>query len=256
MTDLDPRPPAVEPAAVPPASGASDAADLLELVIDSPDVESSLAEVVRRAAELSPAIAGVGVTVRRHGHLFSVATSNALAAAVDEVQYGLDTGPCLDSLRYGEVVPVPDMAAETRWDTYPAHAVARGVRSSLSLPMTISGVPAAALNTYGAEPNLLVGELAEQLGAFARQAQLALVVAMRQAEQRSTVEQLHTAMQTRSLIDQALGILMARNRSTADDAFAALRAASQSSNRKIVDIAAELIEATSGQPPKPGRFER
>lgn len=229
---------------------------LLELVIDTPDVESYLGEVVRMAEELSEGIAGVGVTVRRDGHLLSVATSNGLAAGVDEVQYGLGTGPCLDSLRTGAVVSVPDMSAETRWETYPAHAVARGVRSSLSLPMTIGGLPAAALNTYGAEPGLFDGELADHLGAFARQARLALVLAMRQAEQRSTVEQLHTAMQTRSLIDQALGILMARNRSTSDEAFAALRAASQSSNRKIVDIAAELIEATSGRPPQPGRFER
>ncbi|WP_298459005.1 GAF and ANTAR domain-containing protein [uncultured Cellulomonas sp.] len=244
-----------------PAAGADPAVlrpgamELLQLVMSTPGVEAYLDEVAAMAQGVSPAIAGVGVTLRRHGQVLSVATSNALAGSVDEVQYGMDTGPCLETLRTGHVVHVPEVTEESRWGGYPDHALSRGVRSSLSLPLRVGGTTVGALNVYAVQPRSFTAELAEQLSTFAAQAQVALALALRSTEQSDAVEQLHAAMQSRSVIDQALGILMARQQCTADEAFAVLRAGSQSRNRKIADIAAEIITATTGHAPRPGRFE-
>lgn len=229
--------------------------ELLQMVMSTPDVESYLAQVALMVDDVSPVIAGVGVTVRRHGQVLSVATSNALAASVDEVQYGMDTGPCLQSLRTGELVSVPDVARETRWDRYPDHALSRGVLSSLSVPLDVAGKTVGVVNAYASQPESFTADLSDRVRTFAAQAQVALALALRSAEQSDAVHQLHTAMQSRSLIDQALGILMARQRCTADEAFAVLRAGSQSRNRKLADIAADIITSTTGHAPRPGRFE-
>lgn len=228
---------------------------LLQLVMSTSDMESYLGEVAVMAGDVSPVIAGVGVTLRRDGHVLSVATSNAVAASVDEVQYGMDTGPCLEALRTQKLVSVPDVARETRWGGYPDHALSRGVRSSLSVPLNVAGKTVGALNAYGSEPDVFTGDLSEQMLTFAAQAEVALAVALRNAEQSEAVAQLHTAMQSRSVIDQALGILMARQQCTAEEAFAVLRAGSQSRNRKLADIAADIITSTTGHAPRPGRFE-
>ena len=71
------------------------------------------------------------------------------------------------------------------------------------------------------------------------------------------MNQLEAALSSRSVIDQAMGVLMAQQRCTAEEAFDLLRAHSQSNQRKIRDIAADLITRVSGQPPAPGtRFTR
>jgi GAF domain-containing protein len=67
------------------------------------------------------------------------ASTGELAAAVDELQYGSDEGPCLDALRGGVVIHVDDLATDDRWDNYRSPAVAHGVASSLSLPLTVEG---------------------------------------------------------------------------------------------------------------------
>jgi GAF domain-containing protein len=229
---------------------------LLELVLDTPSVEAYLDEVATMAAALEPAIAGVGVTVRRGGDVLTVAASNDVALGVDEVQYGLGAGPCLETLDTGVAVIVHDLADDDdRWNGYPRHAVAGGVRSSVSLPLTVSGETIGVLNCYGSEAGMFVDGLTARLVDFATHAELALAVALRSAQQTDLVEQLPTAMQSRSVIDQAMGILMARQRCTAQEAFAILRTASQSRNRKIVDIAGDLVARTTGAEPQAGRFD-
>jgi GAF domain-containing protein len=231
------------------------ATTFLELVLDTPSVEAYLDELATMAGGLAPAMAGVGVTVRRGPGPLTVASSNELASAVDEAQYGLGTGPCLDSLRTGERITVTDMGEVQEWGAYPGHALDHGVRSSLSVPLTVDGKTIGVLNCYGREPGMFVDDLRGRLVQFATHAELALAVALRSAQQSALVDQLHTAMQSRTVIDQALGILMARQRCTADEAFALLRSASQSRNRKLADIAADIITTTTGSRPQPGRFD-
>ena len=243
------------PAPGTPRPGGARSRELLELLLTSPGIEEYLDELVRMAAGLSDGILGCGVTVRRGGDVLTVASSNDLAVAVDEVQYGTGTGPCLDCLAHGQVLAVVDMVDESRWGSFPSHAIGHGVRSSLSVPLDVDGRTIGALNAYGSTPDLFVGGVRDGLVEFGGQTQTSLAVALRSAEQADLVAQLHAAMQSRSVIDQALGILMARQRCTAGEAFAVLRSASQSRNRKLADIAADLITATTGHPPEKGRFE-
>jgi len=225
---------------------------LLSVLVESPTVEAFLDQVVRLAEAATPADA-CGITVGRGGQAVTVASSNDFAAQVDEIQYGADEGPCLDTLRGAGVVPVDDLAGERRWDNYRPHALAHGVGSSLSLPLRVDGQIVAALNLYSRTPQAFDSRIRQHAEALAAQCAAALTLALRQADQAQLQEQLGQAMASRAVIDQAIGILMAQQRCTAATAFDLLRRASQNRNRKLHDVAADIITNVTGQPPQPPR---
>lgn len=105
----------------------------------------SVADLSGRAV---PAAATCGITLSEGGHVITVASADALARLLDEQQYELDTGPCLQALRTGQVVVADDLSVETRWNGYPALAVAHGVRSVLSTPLLVGERSIGALNLY------------------------------------------------------------------------------------------------------------
>jgi AmiR/NasT family two-component response regulator len=101
--------------------------------------------------------------------------------------------------------------------------------------------------------------LAPDVGLQARAAQLAdraagaLAVGLRIAEEHSENANLRVALTSRSVIDQAIGILIAQQRCSVEDAFALLRQASQGRNIKLREVAAQIVaSAQRQQPGKPG----
>lgn len=223
----------------------------LALLAESSDLDAFLSEVASLAAHVVTPAPACGITVCRDGQAFTAATSDGLAVQVDEIQYGADQGPCLDALRSGVVVQVDDLARDTRWEQYRGHAIAHGVASSLSLPLVVKGEVVAALNLYSGKPAAFDGPQRRHVDAFAAQCAAALALALRQAQQERVQQQLGEAMASRSTIDQATGILMAQQRCTASKAFDLLRAASQHRNRKLRDVAADIIVNVTGQAPEP-----
>jgi len=224
---------------------------LLGLLVESPNIDAILEKAVDLAGQVVTPAAACGVTVRRDGRPFSAATSNQLAAQVDQLQYETDEGPCLDALRSGAVVQVNELSQDDRWDRYRAPAVAHGVVSSLSLPLVVDGESLGALNLYSTAPAAFTGPQRGHAEAFAAQCAAALTVSLRQMRQAQVHSQLAEAMVSSSVIDQAIGILMGQQRCNAATAFDLLRQASQNRNRKLRDIAAEIITTVSGEPPQP-----
>jgi GAF domain-containing protein len=234
-----------------PKSSVSSAADqLLSLMAEMKSLDIFLDQVVKLTARIVTPAAACGLTINRQGRPFTVANSSLLAAQVDEIQYGADEGPCLQTLRTGETIQVDDLAAELRWGQYRPHAMAHGVVSSLSMPLTVDGQVVAALNLYSTKPAAFAQPHRMRAEVFAAQCSAALTLVLRQADQAEIQHQLSEAMASRSVIDQAIGILMAQQRCTAAEAFDVLRQASQHRNRKLRDIAAQIITNVSGGPPQ------
>jgi GAF domain-containing protein len=240
------------PSSSEPADQLSGPAQLVALLVESPNLDAFLTEATRLGAQLIRPNAACGITVRRDGQqAFTAAASNRLAAEIDELQYATGEGPCLHSLRHGVVVQVDDLASERRWDAFRAPAIAQGVISSLSLPLHVGEQTVAVLNLYSATPRAFDGPARQQAEAFAGQCAATLTLALRQAQHAQLEQQVNEAMAARSVIDQAIGILMAQQRCTAATAFDMLRAASQRRNRKLRDIAEDIILKVSGQPAQP-----
>jgi GAF domain-containing protein len=224
---------------------------LLGLLVESPDIAALLEKVVHLAADVVTPAAACGLTVRRDGRPYSAATSNDLAAQVDEIQYDADEGPCLDAMRTGALIQVDDLSQDDRWHRYRPHAVAHGIVSSLSLPLIVDGESLGALNLYSTVPAAFAGPQRAPAEAFAEHCTAALTVSLRQMRQMQVQHQLAEAMVSSSIIDQAIGILMSQQRCNAATAFDLLRQASQNRNRKLRDIAADIITNVSGEPPQP-----
>ena len=221
----------------------SDDGELLTLLASAGDLGSFLGELVHLAARQVPRAEACGLTLTRDATGVTVASTGPLAERADERQYAADTGPCLESMRTGTVVRVADMAAEDRWAPYPARAVELGVRSSLSLPLVVEGRSSGALNLYATEPEVFGTEDEATASRWAGQATGALAVALRIADSDRRAESLLGGLDTRATIGKAVGLLMAQERCTADQAFDLLRIASQRRNVKLRDIAAGVVAA-------------
>ncbi|MEO5663263.1 MAG: GAF and ANTAR domain-containing protein [Nocardioides sp.] len=230
---------------------------LHSLVLGVADVEAFLTEVADLAAAAVETEVACGITTRYDHNPVTAAASDPRAAIVDEQQYGAGQGPCLEALSTGLVVDVPDQSADHRWGPYRDAAVGLGVKCSLSLPLFVDDSPVGALNLYGFRSTHAFGQPARHRAeVFAAQASTALTLALRFNNHRERSRQLMDALYARSVIDQALGILMVQQKCDAQQAFDLLRRRSQSANRKLHDVAAEVVERASGHPlSSPAPFE-
>ncbi|MGH3499894.1 MAG: GAF and ANTAR domain-containing protein [Nocardioidaceae bacterium] len=235
------------------SAGAADRyATFQQLLVDNETLHEFLAGLaVEAAADVDGALSA-GVTVQRGSHQpITFGSSDTFANRLDEFQYAADDGPCLHALRTGVTVEIDDANTEVRWTAYTANGVAEGVQASLSVPLLVDGQSLGALNLYARAPRAFTDVDRANAARFADQAAGALAVALRLAERTVVAEQLKTALASRYVIDQALGVLMQRQHCDAHKAFGLLRQRSQHTNRKLRDVAAALITDTTGAPPQP-----
>lgn len=228
-------------------AGGTDLVSTLSQLNDLLVSEKTLEQALERVAELTvatvPGAHDCGVTLTDQPTFRTVAATSDRARAVDDLQYELDFGPCLQSLRTGEIVVVDDNSQEQRWGPFSARAAeATGVLSSLSLPLTVQGERLGVLNVYGLERHAFDTDMQKTLGElFAAQVALILTVVLRSSAQLQLTEQLQTALSSRAVIDQAMGVLMGAQRCSPEEAFTLLRRASQNRNIKLRDVAAEIV---------------
>ncbi|TDC48727.1 ANTAR domain-containing protein [Jiangella ureilytica] len=228
------------------------------LLLNAPRVEEFLTDLAKLAADLVEPPASCGITTSYDGQPRTVVTSDPRAALVDEGQYEGGWGPCVHALATGDVVEIVDQESDPRWPEYRVHAVALGVRSSLSLPLVVNGDVIGAMNLYDFdEPEAFDIQNRRRAETFATQASTALALALRQVHDAELAEQMEQALATRSVIDQAIGIVMAQQRCSAEQAFATLRKHSQNNNLKLRTVAERMVARVSGQAvPQPPPFRR
>jgi GAF domain-containing protein len=232
-------------------TGEENIRELHRALLSTEGVEEFLHELAVLAAGLVRGGLSCGMTMQPNGRPVTVACSDPVAARVDEVQYELDDGPCLHAMRDGHTVRIEDTAEKARWPEFEAQAASHGVRSCLALPLSTDGNPVGALNLYAREAAAFGTAEARLAENFAHNASGALSLAIRLASHAALIEQLRSSLASRGVIDQALGIIMAREHCTQERAFAILRSASQNSNVKLRDIAGTVVTSVTGEPPRP-----
>jgi GAF domain-containing protein len=200
------------------------------------DPDEVLREAVEAAVDLVPGAQTGSVTVLLGGKRFThKAQLGTLPARVDAVMTELDEGPCLDALlRERGVIRVDDMLHETRWPRFAPRAAELGALSMLAFPVSVTDDNLCALNLYAREPGAFTDE-SEDIGRLlATHAAVAYSGAQRE-------ENLLAAIETRDQIGQAVGLLMERYSITSGRSFDTLVRFSRQTNRKLRDVAAELI---------------
>ncbi|MEU8227212.1 GAF and ANTAR domain-containing protein [Kribbella sp. NPDC048915] len=215
---------------------AHDLGDLARELHRAEAPDDVLRELVQGAIELVPGAQDGSVTTLVVGeHVSHKAESGTLPARISSLMSELGEGPCLDALRdHRRVIRVDDMRTETRWPQFAPQAAALGALSVLAFPLFVQENNLCALNLYADKPHAFSDE-SEQIGCL-----IAVHAAVAYADAQRA-ENLLAALETRDKIGQAVGLLMERYSITSDRAFETLVRFSRQTNRKLRDVAAELI---------------
>ena len=214
--------------------------------------EHDLDGVLQRVAELIRAtLSGaddVSVTLVRGDSPSTAAFTGSVSKVLDETQYAQGHGPCLDAAIAGETISIPHMRTEQRWPDYVPAALEQGVRSTLSVGLPVQDSVVGALNIYSLSEQAFDDEQLALATTFAGYAAVALANANLYDTTATLATQMQQAMESRAVIEQAKGIIMAERRCSAQEAFGILARVSQDSNRKLRDVAHALVERAGASP--------
>lgn len=227
------------------------------MVLASSDVEEFLHELARVSARsLSEPGDEVlcGITLLRHRKAATVASSTPEAQAMDEIQYDFGDGPCMTASREQVTVHIPDLEEHARWPQYSRKVLGQGVRSILAIPFPLEGETRAALNLYSHRPGRFEGRVLDLAEDFVTQTSMALRLAVRFAHYSEAAANLKATLESRTVIDVAVGVIMAQNRCSQEEAFQLLKAASSTRNTKLHSVASAIVDSL-GQGPAKTHYE-
>lgn len=224
---------------------------LQNMVLESSDVNEFLNALVRLAAETF-SVPGdevlCGITLLRPRRSGTVASSSERARELDEVQLRFDDGPCMRAARENKTYYVADLRKETRFPEYRKAIAEQGILSAIGLPITLEGEASAGLDLYSARADAFSEDAIKAGQEFARTASVSLRMAVRIAKLTETGLHLQAAMETRTAIDLAAGIIMGQNRCSQDEAVSILKMASSARNTKLNLVAEALIKSVTQSP--------
>ncbi|MCW2783714.1 MAG: hypothetical protein JWP74_231 [Marmoricola sp.] len=202
------------------------------------ELDEVLNTIVASVVQSLPEIDHAGISVtHRDGRIETKVWTDDLVTDLDQLQYDLDEGPCVDAMNTaipGDIVRVDDARHEQRWPVYIPRAVQAGLRSQLGLRLYTEAETVGGLNLYSTSTDAISHDTELLAEMFATHAALAL-------GRVRTETNFISAMGTRALIGQATGIVMERYDLDAERAFDYLVRVSQTSNTKMRDVAAQLV---------------
>lgn len=176
-----------------------------------------------------------GLIIVARGEMVPQATTGRPPQLLDQLQQKLQDGPCINAAVQQALIRIDDMHRESRWPDFAAEAENLGICSMLCVPLQVHERCLGTLSLYSERAVAFTRDDEQITTLFATLAAIALAEAQR-------TDQLQTALANRDVIGQAKGILMERQRITADAAFGYLAEASQNVNMKLTAVARHLVE--------------
>jgi GAF domain-containing protein len=209
---------------------------LVSALADVTESEEAVNKIVAVAVE-SVGTAFGGITlIHDEGKRFeTVGSTDPSVVAADQLQYDLREGPCVSASLESKSFASSDLATDPRWPAWGPRVSELGFKSVLSAEIHGRGRRIGALNLYGATETTFDDHDIDTAQTFAYQAALILGFVLHEAD-------LLQAMETRSIVGQAQGILMQRFQISSATAFALLRRYSMDTNTRVRDLAEYVIE--------------
>lgn len=232
--------------------------ELTDTLVTDFDIIDFLDRLAVRCTDLLGVSACGVLLADHHGVLNLVAASTDEVRMLELSQLQNAEGPCLDAYQTARPVQRADLAdSDPRWPRFTAAARAAGFAAVQALPMRLREQTLGALNLFSATPGPL-DEATIALGqALADAATIGIVHQRALARHEIVAEQLQAALNSRIIIEQAKGFLAERLGVTVEEAFIVLRGYSRSHNRKLTDVANQVISgqlrlvASPDRPDKP-----
>jgi GAF domain-containing protein len=212
----------------------------------------NLDEALRRIVQATHglfAVDGAGLMLIDPDQLLrNVAVSDGRVHDLEGLQIEHGEGPCVDAFEQKAMADADDLAGERRWPLFAPAAVGRGMRAVLASPIPYNqhAIGVVVVFSCDVRPWSPEGKLA--LVAFTDLAALTIANTMQSQERGELAEQLQGALDSRVVIEQAKGVLVARTGVSEREAFERLRRQARDQRRRVVDLAAEVIrEAESAE---------
>lgn len=208
---------------------------------DKPHLGGWMQRLCRAAARELDAT-GVGVSiVAQPGNVTVLAASGAPSEAIEQLQFTLGEGPCLDALALGRPVLTPDLAtvARSRWPGYAPAAQEHGVRAVFSFPLQLGAARLGAMDVYrdrtGSLSRRRIGRAAE----YAAAAMARLLHAQEQSDSENSAfgnafDGQFTLYQAQGMVQMQLGVSL-------QEAMARLRAHAYVHGRPLSEVAADVV---------------
>ena len=215
---------------------------LSRLILSEETLETTLGRVAGLACRAIPGCEMASLTMMRNDKPSTAVQTDPEVRPLDLAQYHGEGGPCLEAYATRQIIRY-DVATGNglRWPEFNAAAKGAGVESVLALPLTVGRSPVGALNLFSKAARGFTEADEETAGLFSEQAAVACTNAEVYWRTYSLTENLREALESRDVIGQAKGILMARRGCTSEAAFEALRKTSMRRNVKLRDIADEVV---------------
>lgn len=217
--------------------------ELADTMVDEFDVIDFLHRLAKRCAELLDCAEAGLLLADAAGQLRVMASSSERSEALELLQSQRDEGPCVECYRQGVSVFSDDLAADDeRWPEFAPAALERGFRSVQALPMRVRGETIGAMNLFRsqtgriADPDLALGQGMADIAA------IALLQERTVRESRGVIAGLQGALNSRVIIEQAKGMLAERSQIGVDEAFVRMRAHARDHNRRLGEVAQDLID--------------
>ena len=226
-------------------------ADLGGLVMGSKPLVDVLHEVAGFATHAIPNADGAGVVVLRLGEgaqvVEAVAASAPFVTEIDAIQYKLNEGPCITAAAETRTIRSGSLGGEQAWTRFGPRVGRLGIHSSLSIPLVVNGRTTGTLNVYSRAKNAFDDHSANLGEAFAAPAAVSVYNAQVLNRARTLAGQLQISVASRTLIDQAIGIIRARTGESAEEATNRLRAISQKEHTRLAAVAQNIIDEAVGR---------
>jgi hypothetical protein len=190
-------------------------------------------------------VTGAGIMIMVDGgHRGTLGSSNATMGVVEELQFTLGEGPCLDSYRLGEPVFEPALADPNtpRWPTFTPPAVAAGVQAIFGFPLQIGAIKLGALDIYLDRPGDLTEAQLEDALVMADVVTHEIIELQAGAPPEALASELDIAENIRAVVHQASGMLAVQLDITMADALIRLRAYTYAEKRRVNDVARDVVE--------------
>ncbi|WP_420451806.1 GAF and ANTAR domain-containing protein [Ilumatobacter sp.] len=210
-------------------------------MIGDQSISATLTRVSELAVESVLPARFAGITMIVDDRVTTQAFTDPTSPEIDQSQYDSGRGPCIEAFREASAILVESLSSDVRWPEFAQAASAHGVRSTLSLPVMSGDSAVGALNLYSDQEGAFGATDVETGSLFAAQAGVVLSNAQAYWGARLHSEQLRSALESREPIDIAKGIIMNTMGCSPDRAFEILVTQSQQENRKVRDIAMEMV---------------
>jgi GAF domain-containing protein len=202
---------------------------------DAPSVEETIEAVLEFALKAVGCRYASAALAVRGGRAEVGAATDPVIEAIEQLQIDTGEGPMITALHEQGVIRVDDSATDSRWPEWAVKITELGIGSVLHVSLGVSEQMIGVLGLYCEQSGAFDADDLAVADILARHASVAVATARQEATMARAVD-------ARKLIGQAMGILMMKFDVDSDQAFAVLKRYSQDNNRKLRDVAREVID--------------